>query len=161
MCRLLKKRFACSAVTLLGMLKLAASGLVGNSGPNFPVDSFKIEQNAWQSDGYSSGPDIRDWNQEQYSNKDSNQPLQDESPRDWELATKPPPLVPGLHNQYCSPTLQHSTDRTICPYPCKYPKECPCFKYCINEMCVLIAWDYDLHRFPCVSDIELLEVIID
>lgn len=82
-------------------------------------------------------------------------PLQNESPRAWELAANPS----GLWNHHCSPTLQTSADNGACPYPCKN-KQCPCFEFCKSRVCYLIAWKYNSKIYSCVSDVEPLEVVV-
>lgn len=88
------------------------------------------------------------------------EPLQDESPRTRDLASISEPLErlgPGPGNQYCSSTPQGRADSTICPYPCE--NECPCFDYCTSKICVLIAWEYNTRKYPCVSKLRLFQRI--
>lgn len=89
--------------------------------------------------------------------------LQNETPGGWKLAgiSAPPERahLPGPGNQYCSSTLQSSRDGRICPYPCR--TECPCYNYCVEAICVLVAWRFDSRRYPCVRDVELLEMVVN
>lgn len=148
--RLLYAAFACHAATLLGTRTLAAPGPARNTprGFDLPVDNLQIEQINRQADGSSLGSDERDWNQ-----------LQNESPWVWELAfvSAPPERAsePGPDNQWCS----HSKGNGICPYSCE--QECPCFNYCIEKTCFLIAWGYDPQKFSCVSGVQIFEAVID
>lgn len=148
--RLLYAAFACHAATLLSTMTLAAPGPARNTRRRFdlPVDNLQIEQINRQTDGSSLGSDEKDWGH-----------LQNESPWVLELAVVavPPERAsePGPDNQWCS----HSKGNGICPYSCA--QECPCFNYCIEKTCFLIAWGYDPQKYSCVSAVQILEVVID
>lgn len=63
------------------------------------------------------------------------------------------PVAPARANwppdrQHCRRTTR---TRVACPYPCNRSSQCPCWDYCKEKECFLIAWEYDESKYPCVS----------
>lgn len=75
-------------------------------------------------------------------------PTQDSYPQDFaSVSVDPERAHPASDWQHCKPTM---LNLLVCPYPCTKKDECPCWDYCEEKACYLVAWEYP-SKYSCVS----------